>query len=164
MRSPHEPQLMLQTTKLWYNPLHWIDQSQTLVLAPPPLGPRFLLSAAAQPWLADHSVGGSSGINKYRCRQSSPVHLDNNSLAWLFAPLSLISAPVHATMRTAEVAVVMVMLCTSMAHSDVKPQRDFNLQRVRSALFFCLVFFVYLCPFAVSLTWQAFLVFPKTKL
>ncbi|XP_019727608.1 neutrophil gelatinase-associated lipocalin [Hippocampus comes] len=32
-------------------------------------------------------------------------------------------------MRTAEVAVVMVMLYTSMAHSDVKPQRDFNLQR-----------------------------------
>ncbi|XP_061603550.1 prostaglandin D2 synthase a isoform X3 [Phyllopteryx taeniolatus] len=32
-------------------------------------------------------------------------------------------------MRTAVVAVVMVMLCTSMAHSDVRPQRDFNLQR-----------------------------------
>ncbi|XP_057675389.1 lipocalin-like [Corythoichthys intestinalis] len=32
-------------------------------------------------------------------------------------------------MRNAVVAVAMVMLCTSVAHTDVRPQRDFNLQR-----------------------------------
>ncbi|XP_022624168.1 neutrophil gelatinase-associated lipocalin [Seriola dumerili] len=32
-------------------------------------------------------------------------------------------------MRTTVVAVVMVMLCVMMVHADVKPQRDFNLQR-----------------------------------
>ncbi|XP_071322703.1 neutrophil gelatinase-associated lipocalin [Trachinotus anak] len=32
-------------------------------------------------------------------------------------------------MRTMVVAVVMVMLCAMMVHADVKPQRDFNLQR-----------------------------------
>ncbi|KAM9338777.1 neutrophil gelatinase-associated lipocalin isoform 1-T2 [Symphorus nematophorus] len=32
-------------------------------------------------------------------------------------------------MRTTGVAVVMVMLCVMMARADVKPQRDFNLQR-----------------------------------
>ncbi|XP_070780950.1 neutrophil gelatinase-associated lipocalin [Enoplosus armatus] len=32
-------------------------------------------------------------------------------------------------MRTTGVAVVMVMMCVMMAQADVKPQRDFNLQR-----------------------------------
>lgn len=35
-------------------------------------------------------------------------------------------------MRTV-VSVVMVMMCTVMVQADVKPQRDFNLQRVRWA-------------------------------
>ncbi|XP_030004168.1 neutrophil gelatinase-associated lipocalin [Sphaeramia orbicularis] len=32
-------------------------------------------------------------------------------------------------MRTTAVAVVMAMLCVMMVHADVKPQKDFNLQR-----------------------------------
>lgn len=38
--------------------------------------------------------------------------------------------PPGAVMRTAVLAVVMVM-CVAGTHADVRPQRDFNLQRVR---------------------------------
>ena len=48
----------------------------------------------------------------------------------LFGSVHLASSFLHVAMRTTMVAVVMVM-CTMMAHADVKPQRDFNLQRVR---------------------------------
>lgn len=48
-----------------------------------------------------------------------------------FQPICLAASFLLAAMRASAVTAVVVMMCGMVVHADVKPQKDFNLQRVR---------------------------------
>lgn len=88
-------------------------------------------------WLADNQVGGSAeGANIASAFYQSECVcrlLKLHFRFWsetlsqhLFSPTSSLCA----AMRTTVVSVAMVMACVMMVHASVKPQKDFNLQKV----------------------------------
>lgn len=80
-------------------------------------------------WLADNQVGGSAGEkSKHHPRLCHSVPLFGCTVHfWLRSDTR---SPRRFSSSAMTMTVAMVMLCMMMVHANVKPQKDFSLQKV----------------------------------
>lgn len=106
--------------------LFWSHTSSTLG----PCSPATMIGWQASGWISRKTNIATGSATLYLSLTDwLQFHLGSCQIPSL--NLSDTSPFLDAAMRTTMLAVVMVTLCVMMVDADVKPQKDFNLQRVR---------------------------------